>query len=77
MVADSRWPSTAPSYHMESEDEGGGMLRLSHVVRRGVTQATHYGLALAAVTAVPPSVLQRSRHLADVMAPPTQVHQKS
>ncbi|XP_042884592.1 mutS protein homolog 4-like isoform X2 [Penaeus japonicus] len=64
---------TVVNYHMESEDEGGGMLRLSHVVRRGVTQATHYGLALAAVTAVPPSVLQRSRHLADVMAPPTQV----
>nr|XP_027211998.1 mutS protein homolog 4-like [Penaeus vannamei] len=60
-------------YHLESEDEGGGLLRLSHVVRRGVTQATHYGLALAAVTAMPPSVLQRSRHLASVMAPPTQV----
>lgn len=64
---------TVVNYHLESEDEGGGLLRLSHVVRRGVTQATHYGLALAAVTAMPPSVLQRSRHLASVMAPPTQV----
>ncbi|XP_037802135.1 mutS protein homolog 4-like [Penaeus monodon] len=64
---------TVVNYHLESEDEGGGLLRLSHVVRRGVTQATHYGLALAAVTAMPPSVLQRARHLASVMAPPTQV----
>ncbi|XP_063604384.1 mutS protein homolog 4-like [Penaeus indicus] len=64
---------TVVNYHLESEDEGGGLLRLSHVVRRGVTQATRYGLALAAVTAMPPSVLQRSRHLANVMAPPTQV----
>ncbi|XP_047472408.1 mutS protein homolog 4-like isoform X2 [Penaeus chinensis] len=64
---------TVVNYHLESEDEGGGLLRLSHVVRRGVTQATRYGLALAAVTAMPPSVLRRSRHLANVMAPPTQV----
>ncbi|ROT76801.1 putative mutS protein-like 4 [Penaeus vannamei] len=68
---------TVVNYHLESEDEGGGLLRLSHVVRRGVTQATHYGLALAAVTAMPPSVLQRSRHLASVMAPPTQVRESS
>lgn len=72
----SRFAFYCSSYHLESEDEGGGLLRLSHVVRRGVTQATHYGLALAAVTAMPPSVLQRARHLASVMAPPTQVREK-
>nr|XP_053629832.1 mutS protein homolog 4-like isoform X2 [Cherax quadricarinatus] len=66
------YPSVA-NYHLESEDSGGGHLHLSHVVRKGVTQATNYGLAMAALTPIPPTVLQRANTLALTMTPPTQV----
>ncbi|XP_071516755.1 mutS protein homolog 4-like [Panulirus ornatus] len=64
---------TVANYHLESEDAGEGRLRLTHVVRKGVTQATHYGLSLAAVTSIPPSVLRRAENLALTMTPPTQM----
>lgn len=61
------------SYHLESETGTGGRLVLSHVVRKGATQATHYGLSLAALTPLPQSIIQRANHLATVMTPRAQV----
>ncbi|XP_045617926.2 mutS protein homolog 4 [Procambarus clarkii] len=61
------------NYHLESEDGGSGRLQLTHVVRKGVTRATNYGLAMAAITPIPPTVLQRAHALALTMTPPTQV----
>ncbi|XP_050724012.1 mutS protein homolog 4-like [Eriocheir sinensis] len=61
------------NYHMESLESAGGRLQLTHMLRKGVTRTTHYGLSLAALTPLPPSVLERARHLAHAMAPPTKV----
>ncbi|CAL4210631.1 unnamed protein product, partial [Meganyctiphanes norvegica] len=51
------------NYHLESEDTGSGRLRLTHVVRQGVTPAKHYGLSLALLTPMPQIVLQRANDL--------------
>lgn len=59
----------APSYHLECETGAGGRLVMSHVVRKGATQATHYGLSLAALTPLPLSIIQRANRVAADMKP--------
>ena len=58
---------------MESKDGPNGRLQLTHIVRPGVTQASHYGIALARVTSLPRTVLDRAEELSLTMVPSTQV----
>ncbi|XP_076040917.1 mutS protein homolog 4-like isoform X2 [Oratosquilla oratoria] len=61
------------NYCMDSENqENNGRLHLTHVVRRGVTKAQHYGLALAKVTTFPQRILSRASDLLQTL-PSTQV----
>ncbi|XP_063876509.1 mutS protein homolog 4-like isoform X2 [Scylla paramamosain] len=61
------------NYHLESLEGQEGRLHLTHVVKKGVTRTTHYGLSLAALTPFPQPLLQRAQQLARSMAPPTQM----
>ncbi|XP_068214215.1 mutS protein homolog 4-like [Palaemon carinicauda] len=70
------YPSVT-NYHLEHEESCGGRLKLTHVVRPGVTRATHYGIALARVTAIPRGVVNRAEELAAAMEPATQITSES
>ncbi|KAK7072888.1 MutS protein msh4 [Halocaridina rubra] len=61
------------NFHLESMDKGDGRLQFTHVVRPGITKATHYGIALAYVTSFPRSVVNRAHELALNMTPAAQV----
>ncbi|XP_064091268.1 mutS protein homolog 4-like [Macrobrachium nipponense] len=65
------------SYHLEHEEATDGRLKLTHVVRPGVTQATHYGIALAKVTAIPRNIVSRAEELAMTMEPASQITSES
>ena len=53
------------SYHMESEMDNTGRLKLNHILRKGLTPSMHYGLALATSTALPKTILEDATRITE------------